>query len=162
MELQDLMNSLQKATDLDLLRLHTAIGHLLRSPARILAIRQRLHQGQEVDFWSVRDNRMHRGRIIGFKPDQVLVRRDASRESWWVMYAALSLDPSQAPHTPAPSRGPSRADFALGDTVSFEAQDLITRFGTIIRLNQKTATLSADDGLQWRVSYAALRRVVNL
>ena len=101
MQLQDLMNSLQKATDLDLLRLHIAIGHLLRNPTRILAIRQRLHQGQEVDFWSTRDNRMYRGRIIGFKPDQVLVQRDASPESWWVMYAALSLDPSQAPHTPA-------------------------------------------------------------
>jgi len=162
MELQDLMNSLQKATDLDLLRLHFAIGHLLRNPARILAIRQRLHQGQEVDFWSTRDNRMHHGRIIGFKPDQVLVQPDTTRESGWVMYAPLSLDPSQAPQTPASSRRPSRADFALGDTVSFEPQDLIARFGTIIRLNQKTATLSADDGLQWRVSYAGLRRVVNL
>ena len=162
MQLQDLMNSLQKATDLDLLRLHVAIGHLLQNPARILAIRQRLHQGQQVEFWSTRDNRTHRARIIGFKHDQVQIRRDDSPESWWVMYAALSLDPLQAPHTPAPSRLPSRADFAIGDSVSFQAQDLIARFGTIIRLNQKTATLSADDGLQWRVSYAALRRVVNL
>ncbi len=59
-------------------------------------------------------------------------------------------------------RIPSRADFTLGDTVGFEAQDLIARFGTINRLNQKTATLCVDDGLQWRVSYAGLRRVVNL
>ena len=162
MELQDVMNSLQQANDLDLLRLHTAIGHLLRNPARILALRRHLHHGQEVDFWSTRDDRMHRGRILSFKPDQVLVQTDAPRASWWVMYAALSLDPSHARPTPPPERRSARADFALGDTVSFEPKDLIARFGTIIRLNQKTATIATDDGMEWRVSYAALRRVVNL
>jgi hypothetical protein len=162
LELQDLMNSLQRASDLDLLRLHTAIGHLLRSPARILAIRKHLHQGQEIDYWNARDNRMHHGRITGFKPDQVLVQSDGSRDSWWVMYAALNFDPLQAPPAPAPERRPTRADFAVGDSVSFEAQDLIPRIGNIIRLNPKTATIAAEDGLQWRVSYGALRRVVNI
>ena len=161
MELPDVMNSLQQVSDLDLLRLHTAIGHLLRDPARILALRQRLHPGQEVDFWGTRDQRMHRGRIVGFKPDQVLVQT-TPRESWWVMYAALRLDPSESPATPAPERTPSRADCTVADTLSFEPQDLIARFGTIIRLNPKTATIATEDGMQWRVSYAALRRVVNL
>ncbi len=54
-----------------------------------------------------------------------------------------------------------RADFALGETVSFEGRDLIQNLGTIVRLNQKTATVSCD-GHQWRVSYALLRHVVDL
>jgi hypothetical protein len=37
MDLHYLMSALQRATDLDLLRLRTAIDHLLHSPARILA-----------------------------------------------------------------------------------------------------------------------------
>lgn len=45
--------------------------------------------------------------------------------------------------------------------MSFEGRDLIQRLGTVIRLNQKTATLSCD-GQQWRVSFALLRRVVDL
>ena len=39
---------------------------------------------------------------------------------------------------------------------------MIARFGTIIRLNQKTATVATEDGMEWRVGYGALRRVVNV
>lgn len=74
MDWHELMSSLQQASDLDLLRLRTAIDHLLRHPRRILAVRQRLHVGQEVDYWSLRENRMQHGRIIKFKPDQLLIQ----------------------------------------------------------------------------------------
>jgi hypothetical protein len=47
-------------------------------------------------------------------------------------------------------------------SIGADTQDLIPRFGNIIRLNPKTATIASDDGLQWRVSYGALRRVVNI
>ena len=161
-DLQDAMHSLRNASDLDLLRLHTAIGHLLRNPARIMAIRRHLHLGQEVDFWNSRDQRMQRGRIIAFKPDQLVVQTETPRLNWSILYAAISVDPSAVPPPPPPERRPTRADFARGDNVSFEPQDMIARFGTIIRLNQKTATVATEDGMEWRVGYGALRRVVNL
>lgn len=161
-DLQDAMHSLQKASDLDLLRLSTAIGHLLRNPARILAIRRHLHLGQEVDFWNTRDQRMQRGRIIAFKPDQLVVQTETPRLNWTILYAAISIDPAAMPPQPPPERRPTRADFARGDNVSFEPQDMIARFGIIIRLNQKTATIATEDGMEWRVGYGVLRRVVNL
>jgi hypothetical protein len=156
------MHSLQKASDLDLLRLHTAIGHLLRDPVRIIAIRRHLHLGQEVDFWNTRTQRMQRGRIVGFKPDQVLVQTALPGENWSILYAAISIDPSAMPPPPPAERRPTRADFARGDNVSFEPQDMIARFGTIIRMNPKTATVATEDGMEWRVGYGALRRVVNV
>ena len=73
MDLHDLMSALQQAPDLDLLRLRTAIDHLLQSPPRILAVRQRLQLGQEVHFWNLRDNRMQHGRVTKFKSDQLLI-----------------------------------------------------------------------------------------
>lgn len=161
-ELQDAMLSLQKASDLDILRLHTAIGHLLRDPVRIMAIRRHLHLGQEVDFWNARTQKAQRGRIVNFKPDQVLVQTEIPRQGWWVMYAAISIDPANMPPQPPPERRPTRADFARGDNVSFEPQDMIARFGRIIRMNQKTATVATEDGMEWRVAYGALRRVVNV
>jgi hypothetical protein len=160
MDLHDLMSSLQQASDLDLLRLSTAIDHLLYSPARILAVRQRLRAGQEVHFWNVRDNRMQHGCITKFKSDQLLILTQNPPQYWWVPYAAIQLDPSQAPLTESP-RPLGRADFALGDTVSFEGRDLIQRLGNIVRMNQKTATVSCD-GHEWRVSYGLLRHVVDL
>src|ERR1700674_4496278 len=128
LDLPELMNSLQQASDLDLLRLSTAIDHLLHSPTRILAVRQRLHVGQEIHFWNLRDNRMQHGRITKFKSDQLLILAEHPPQYWWVSYAAIQPDPSQAP-LPEPPRQLGRSDFALGDTVSFEGRDLIQRLG---------------------------------
>lgn len=160
MDLHDLMSSLQQASDLDLLRLQAAIDHLLHSPTRIPAVRQRLHIGQAVHFWNLRDNRMQQGRITKFKSDQLLILAEEPAQYWWVSYAAILLDPEQAP-LPETARPLTRSDFALGDTVSFEGRDLIQRLGSIVRVNQKTATVSCD-GHQWRVSFALLRHLVNL
>lgn len=158
MDLHELMGSLQQAADLDLLRLYTGIDHLLQHPARILAIRQRLHLGQEVQYLSMRENCMHPGRVIEFRPNEVLIQAE-DHKYWWLPYAAIQIDASMAP-PPQPQK-PDRSEFALGDTVSFEGRDLIQRFGTIVRINQKTASLSCD-GQQWRVSFALLRHVVDL
>ena len=160
MDLHEVMSSLQQASDLDLLRLNTAIDHLLFSPARILAVRRHLHLGQEVHFWNVRDNRMQQGRITQFKSDQLLILTENPSRYWWAPYAAIQLDPSLTP-LPEPPAQLGRSDFALGDTVSFEGRDLIQRLGSIVRMNQKTATVSCD-GHEWRVSFALLRHVVDL
>lgn len=160
MDLHDVMSSLQQATDLDLLRLSTAIDHLLHSPSRILAVRQHLNLGQEVQFWNLHVNRMQQGRITQFKTDQLLLLTETPAQYWWVPYAAIQLDPNQPP-LPPPPKPSQRADFARGDTVSFEGRDLIQRVGTIVRLNQKTATVSCDDQ-EWRVSFALLRHVIDL
>jgi hypothetical protein len=154
------MSSLQQASDLDLLRLRTAIDHLLQSQARILAVRQRLHVGQEVHYWNLRDNRMQHGRITRFKSDQLLILAENPAQYWWVTYAAIQPDPSQTA-IPVPPKQLGRSDFALGDTVSFEGRDLIQRLGSIVRMNQKTANVSCD-GHEWRVSFALLRHVVDL
>jgi hypothetical protein len=159
MDPHEAMSSLQQATALDLLLLSTAIDHLLRNPSRILAVRQHLHLGQEVQFWNLHLRRIHHGRITKFKPEEVLMLTQTPAQYWWVTYAATQQDPNQSPPPPAPER-PERADFARGDTASFEGHDLIQRVGTIIRLNQKTAAVSCD-GAEWRVSCALLRCVID-
>ena len=159
-DLRELMHSLQQASDLDLLRLRSAIDHLLQNPTRILAVRQRLHVGQEVHYWNLRDNRMQHGRITKFKSDQLLILAENPPQYWWISYAAIQLDARQAPLAEAP-RSLGRADFALGDAVSFEGRDLIQRLGSIVRLNQKTATVSCE-GHAWRVSFALLRHVIDV
>jgi hypothetical protein len=156
------MSALEKAPDLDLLRLRSAIDHLLQNPKRILAIRQRLHRGQAVQFWSLRDGRMHQGCTVQFKPDQVLIHEEAPAQRLvWVEYAAIRLDDSQPSPAPSPRSTLNRADLAVGDSVGFEGQDLIQHIGKIVRLNQKTATVSCPEG-EWRVSYALLNRVVDV
>lgn len=160
LDVRELMNSLQHACDLDLLRLRTAIDHLLHNPTRILAVRQRLHVGQDVASWNLRNNRMRHGRITQFKSDQLLILAENPPQYWWVNYAAVLLDPGLDPAPEAP-RHMKRSDFAVEDTVSFDGRDLIQQLGTIVCLNQKTATVSCD-GREWRVSFALLHHVVDL
>ena len=44
------------------------------------------------------------------------------------------------------------AQFTEGDRVHFTTSDGVTKFGSIVRLNKKTASLSTDDGQNWKVS----------
>jgi len=50
------------------------------------------------------------------------------------------------------------AQFAEGDRVSFTAHDGTLKNGRIMRLNKKTVSLVTDDGQQWKVSPALLRK----
>lgn len=164
MDWHDLMSTLaSQASDLELLQLRTALDHLMLQPNRIMAIRRHLHVGQEVDYLDVRDNRMRKGRVIEFKPDQLLIHAAHDLKYRWMPYASVQIDATSMPaqQTTAPMRA-RREDFAVGDTVSFEGRDLIRKFGTVVRINQKTASLLCEDGLEWRVSYALLQRVVNV
>ena len=82
----------------------------------------------------------------------------------WLPYAAIDVHPESMP-VQAPAPAPVRLQreyFALGDSVSFEGRDLIRKFGTIRRINQKTASIACDDGLEWRVSFGLLQRVISV
>ncbi|MFT3803934.1 MAG: hypothetical protein QM766_22300 [Burkholderiaceae bacterium] len=70
-------------------------------------------------------------------------------------------------NTPAPSgpdteKRPSRQDFVRGDRVAFEDKHLNTVVGTIVRINQRTATIDPGDGTSWRVGFTLLRHVVDV
>lgn len=50
--------------------------------------------------------------------------------------------------------------FRIGDRVEFDA-DFGIISGTIVRINQKTATIETDDGRGWRVAPGLLRKLVD-
>ncbi|MGO9664323.1 MAG: hypothetical protein ACLP66_13560 [Polyangia bacterium] len=51
--------------------------------------------------------------------------------------------------------------FKLGDVVCFTPEHGRVVVGTIVRLNQKTATVVARDGHRWRVSPSYLSRITD-
>jgi hypothetical protein len=69
--------------------------------------------------------------------------------------------PTHAPPSPPPR--PQREEFSVGDTVGFTDRHLSERVGTIVRLNSKTASIAVIDSEgHWRVSYALLRKIVDI
>lgn len=69
--------------------------------------------------------------------------------------------PAAAPEPPAPPR-PNRDDFRCGEKGAFEDKYLNTVVGTVVRINQRTATIDPGDGTTWRVGFHLLRHVVDI
>jgi hypothetical protein len=55
----------------------------------------------------------------------------------------------------------SMAEFIVGDRVSFQPERGVEVTGTIVRLNRKSVTVAASDGVQWRVAPTFLRKAAS-
>jgi hypothetical protein len=179
------VRSLQQASMLELFALSTLIDRLMADPARMAQIRLRLHLGQAVRFLDWREPRMplRAARVLALAKDHVKVLEDGANRQWKLPYAAIeprtdradgdggapASAPTVTPAVAADAASPSiptpqtqRDNFHRGDQVVFEDQLLQPHFGTIARINRQTATVHTDDGKTWRVSFALLRRLVEV
>lgn len=160
------LDKLRLVPSADLYRLYLSVGALLEDPRRILEVRRHLHLGVEVTY--VGDDPlgpMRQGRVIELRPTQAVIKDIASGRHRLVPYVAIvpgaSSEPPEASMAVLPKMG--RDQFSIGDTVGFTDKYLHERFGTVVRLNQKTASIDCHDGEgHWRVSYGLLRRVVDV
>jgi hypothetical protein len=162
-----LLELLQQASNLQLFQLNAVIERMLADPRRILQVRKDLHMGQTVRFMDWRDGQMRVGKVIAMKDTQLTIHEEGTRSSWTVPYTAVQPPvpgaerPERTPE-PAPASRASRNDFRCGEKVAFEDKHLNTVVGTILRINQRTATIDPGDGTSWRVGFALLRHVVDI
>ena len=162
-----LLELLQQASNLQLFQLNSVIERMLADPRRILQVRKDLHMGQTVRFMDWRDGQMRVGTVVAMKDTQLTVQERATRSAWTVPYTAVEPPATGAPRAapdPAPPPAPhaSRNDFRCGEKVAFEDKHLNTIVGTIVRINQRTASIDSGDGTTWRVGFALLRHVVDI
>ena len=115
-----------------------------------------------------RDGQMRSGKVLAMKDMQATIHEDGTRSSWTVPYTAIEPPMpgtparASAPETaPAPPM-PGRSDFRCGEKVAFEDKYLNTVVGTIVRINQRTATIDPGDGSNWRVGFGLLRHVLDI
>jgi hypothetical protein len=164
-----LIDTLNMASSLDLFRLRSGIDRMLDDPKRIVPIRAQLHIGQSVRFFDGQRGEMRSGRITAMRDRQIVVHEDGTRLEWKPPYAAVepptrgtagSAGVTSAETAPPPPK-PRRDDFRPGEKVSFDDRYLQAHVGTIVRINQRTATVDCD-GQTWRVSFGALRHLVDL
>lgn len=162
-----LIDALSRASSLELFQLSTIIERMLADPRRIIAVRANLHLGQVVRFLDYRDGQMRSGKVVALKDTQVTLHEDGTRREWKLPYAAIEPPAPAAartqpqPVTPTPPR-PARNDFRCSEKVAFEDKYLNTVVGTIVRINQRTATIDPRDGTSWRVGFGLLRHVLDI
>ncbi|MCW5611778.1 MAG: hypothetical protein KIS83_14050 [Rubrivivax sp.] len=163
-----LIDALNRASGLELFQLSTIIERMLADPRRILAVRTNMHLGQTVRFLDWRDGQMRIGKVISMKDTQAVLHEEGTRREWKLPYAAIEPPagtPPKATASPQPPPAPpqpSRNDFRCGEKVSFEDRYLQILVGTIVRINQRTATIDTGDGHTWRVGFPLLRHVLDI
>ena len=166
------LQALGQASSLELFHLSAVIDRMISDPARILAIRSRLHLGQTVRFLdSVQlgpEMKMRTGRVIALRDTTLSIHEEGTRTQWKLPYAAVEIAPlgdageSELTATHAVQQ-PHREDFRVGDRVSFDDRYLQPHVGTIVRINWQTASVRCDDDpAGWRVPFAMLRPVIDL
>lgn len=161
-----LLEVLHRASNLELFQLNAVIERMLADPKRIVQVRKDLHLGQTVRFMDWRDGQMRTGKVVAMKDMQLTIHEDGTRSSWAVPYAAVEPPAPGSARPVAPEVSPApratRNDFRCGEKVSFEDKHFNTVVGTIVRINQRTATIDPGDGTSWRVGFALLRHVVDI
>lgn len=163
-----LLEALARASSLQLFQLQSIIERMLADPKRIIAVRLNMHVGQTVRFLDWCDGQMRSGKVLQMRDTQAVIREASILRDWKLPYAAIEPPPDgAAPAQPAAAEPPKapqprREDFRCGDKVAFEDKHLNTVVGTIMRINQRTASIDPGDGTTWRVGFALLRRIIDI
>jgi hypothetical protein len=172
-QLKVLIEALPQAQTLDLYRLEHAIRSMYNEPRRVVAIRSQLHLGMTVQFFDGLDGAFHSGRIVALRDQGMTIDEPARNlRHTGVPYAALDLRTPPPPDVeivhaqparPPAAKAPTRADFKVGDKVTFNDRHQVPITGTITRINQKSITVVPDHQPgQWRVSPSLLRHVIDV
>ena len=161
-----LLEVLNRASSLELFQLNAVIERMLADPKRIVQVRKDLHLGQTVSFMDWRDGQMRTGKVVALKETKLTIHENSTRTAWAVPYAAIQPPAPGTAQPAAPSEPPApratRNDFRCGEKVAFEDKHLNTVVGTVVRINQRTATIDPGDGMTWRVGFSLLRHVVDV
>lgn len=161
------LDELRQAHSAELYRLYLTIGKMLDDPQRTLQVRQHLQLGMSVGYVDDPFGALRQGHVIELRATQAVIEDHATRRRWVILYAAIVPDGASAAPKPesAPPPPPStrRGEFFIGDTVGFTDKHLRERIGIIVRLNQKTASITCNDTEgHWRVSFSLLRHIVDV
>ncbi|MBF0148053.1 MAG: hypothetical protein HQL84_14680 [Magnetococcales bacterium] len=161
MNYSEILHALQGASLFDLYRLRVGIDGMLDQPERLLPVRRQLHPGMEISYFSGKDNKQVDAVVEGVHRVSVHVRDKADGKKWSVPLYAVNL--SGANTDIHPRQGQTRLDknlLKVGESVGFHDRHNRERYGKILQLNQKTASLLTNDGMRWRVAYGLLFKVM--
>lgn len=155
------LNALNQASAFELYRLQFAIHRKLDDPRWIESIRWQLRKGQEVEYFSVQDNALRRARILEFRRKQVEILDLGDNRRWLIEFHAFNIDGIDVQVREQVSRGLSRNEVAIGQTLGFVDKDGLERSGVVQRLNDKSVTLQVG-AQKWRVGYGLLHHIVDI
>ena len=162
MDYTAILHALNQASLFDLHRLQAAIYQELVNPTRIDAIRARLKAGQTISYFDPQVNGLIEAVILKIQKTRCQVKNTQDQKNWSIPFYYINLDAVDTEIHPAPNAiGIPKAALQLGTRVGFKDRNNLERFGEVIRLNPKTATIKVSEQHTWLVNYQLLFRVID-
>lgn len=161
MNFTEMLMQLNQASAFDLYRLRAAIDRSLDQPGWMAAVLTKLRPGMTIEYFDAQDNRAYQGRVLALKRKQAAVLNLETKKAWLISYASINLAGADVTIRDQPRTGLSRHTVAVGDWVGFVDKAGLDRVGRVVRLNDKTVTLTVGNQT-WRVAYGLLHPVLDV
>lgn len=157
-----IIDELRAASLFDLFRLRAAINLQLEDPQRITQVRRRLRPGMKIRYFDEAQNRLVEAAILELRRTRLLVKNLGDRKPWLIPFCAVNIDEVETDLRTAPGHNAlDRSNLKVGDQIGFRDRQNQDKYGQVIALNQKTATILTSDQQKWRVAYQFLFPVID-
>ena len=125
-------------------------------------VKQSLMIGQEITWFDSTANRLERAVIEKFTTTRCDVKNISDAKRWRIQYASINIDDADTSIHSNQKFGLKKSALSVGDIVSFLDKEYKLQFAKVQKLNPKTAGVMTMEGIQWRVSYGALSKNMDI
>ena len=162
MNYSQILEDLEKATSFDMYRLVSALQDEMESAQRIKKVRSGLRIGQTITWFDRDTHKLVKAEILKLNKTRCLVRNTEDRVKWNIVYASINTEEKAVEINMNQKYGVKKSELKIGDRVTYVSRDNLQIFGTVVKLNPKTAGIKTVDGENWRVAYGFLKKIIEI
>ena len=155
-----ILEELGRASLFELYRLNAAIGNQLDDPARIAAVKRALTVGQTLRWFDRDANRLVEAKLLRINRTRAEVQNIADGKPWTIPFYLIDLEGEDVAIAARKRQALDRNSLRVGDGVAFKDRHGQERFGQVVKLNVKSASVQVGAG-RWRVGYSLLAPVID-
>ena len=161
-EYDQLVAFLKHASLHEIYRISSAIQNELDNPQRILAVKEKIREGDYVEYFDAKTNMLTRARVLKKQQKKILVQNCDDMKHWALPYHWLKIDSREFNFRNPDKKGLHKNELSVGRWVGFtNSRNGETVVGRIQGLNQKTVSLITAMGHRWRVPYQLLYTIID-
>lgn len=158
----DFLSRLEQASLFELWRLRAVIDKCMEDPYRLMQVRAKLRLGQKISYFDPEENREIKGVITKIGKTRAWIRHVHDQKNWNIPFYMLNIDciPTDVK---VGHKKVDRLTLKVGDKVGFvnHRDNNKELYGTVVKLNPKTAGVRLNTGENWRVGYGGLFYVLD-
>ncbi|HSO80667.1 MAG TPA: hypothetical protein VLQ88_10915 [Chromatiaceae bacterium] len=155
-----ILEELGRASLFELYRLNAAIGNQLDDPARIAAVKRALTVGQTLRWFDRDANRLVEAKLLRINRTRAEIQNIADGKPWTIPFYLIDLEGADVAIAARKRQALDRNSLRVGDGVAFKDRHGQERFGQVVKLNVKSASVQVGAG-RWRVGYSLLAPVID-